>query len=93
MIKKNTKPTIGIVGLGYVGLLLARFITKSNFNIIGFDIDKIKIKKNISYIKSPSKNDLLNLNTKGNFFLDFINIKNYDIITICVPKEKNNLTY
>lgn len=45
MIKKNFKPTVGIIGLGYVGLPLARLITKSNFNIFGFDIDKIKIKK------------------------------------------------
>lgn len=95
MIKKNFKPTVGIIGLGYVGLPLARLITKSNFNIFGFDIDKIKIKKiknKISYIKSFGKNDLLSLNTHGNFFSDFKNIKNCDVIIICVPTPlKNNL--
>ena len=35
------KSTIGIIGLGYVGLPLAGVFAKKNFNVIGFDIDEI----------------------------------------------------
>jgi len=35
---------IGIVGLGYVGLPLVLEFNKANFNVLGLDIDKKKIK-------------------------------------------------
>ena len=41
----DKKCTVGIIGLGYVGLPLSILFVKNNFKIIGFDIDKIKIKK------------------------------------------------
>ena len=34
---------IGIIGLGYVGLPLAREFLKKNFRVIGFDIDDEKV--------------------------------------------------
>ena len=36
---KRKRITIGIIGLGYVGLPLARTFSKK-INVIGFDIDK-----------------------------------------------------
>ena len=52
---KAKKFSIGIIGLGYVGLPLAiKFISK-NIKVLGVDNDKKKIfqlKKGISYIKS-----------------------------------------
>jgi len=36
---------IGIIGLGYVGLPLAREFLKKNFRVIGFDIDDEKVSK------------------------------------------------
>lgn len=46
--------TIGIVGLGYVGLpLFWQFSKLGNFKMVGYDKDKRKInllQKNISYI-------------------------------------------
>ena len=40
---KSKQAVIGIVGLGYVGLPLARAFCQQNINVVGFDIDKQKI--------------------------------------------------
>ena len=37
---KNKKLTIGVVGLGYVGLPLALRFAEVGFNVIGYDKDK-----------------------------------------------------
>ena len=50
---KLKKITVGIIGLGYVGLPLAYSFTKNNIKVYGFDKDKEKIKKlnqGLSYI-------------------------------------------
>ena len=54
-IKKiqNKQVTIGVIGLGYVGLPLVIEFLKKKFAVIGFDndVNKInKLKKNQSYI-------------------------------------------
>ena len=36
------KCSVGIIGLGYVGLPLSILFVKNNFKIIGFDVDKKK---------------------------------------------------
>ena len=85
---ENKKCTIGIVGLGYVGLPLSILFVRNNFKIVGFDIDQIKIskiKKNISYIDRISAKDVNLINNNGNFYSKFSNIKKCDIIIICVP--------
>ena len=52
-------PTVGIVGLGYVGLPLLAAFWKSGMKCLGFDIDAKKVTSLIegkSYIKSiPDK--------------------------------------
>ena len=75
---RNKKITIGIVGLGYVGLPLALRFADVGFNVIGYDKDVAKIeklKKFKSYIKSISNKDLY----KKKFFT---NIKFKKIIKI-----------
>lgn len=44
---KISKPnkTIGVIGLGYIGLPLAAAFARVGFQVIGIDIDKMKIKK------------------------------------------------
>tara|TARA_A100001011_G_scaffold174851_1_gene183501 strand:+ start:360 stop:1637 length:1278 start_codon:yes stop_codon:yes gene_type:complete len=92
---KDKKVKIGIIGLGYVGLPLALEFCKKNFKIIGFDIDKTKIKKlnnGFSYI-NHIQNKQLKIFKSGCFFTDnFKFIKNVDIIILCLPtplKKKN----
>ena len=42
IIKK--KLTIGVIGLGYVGLPLSILFAKKNFKVLGFDLNKNNIK-------------------------------------------------
>ena len=86
---KNHDSTIGIIGLGYVGLPLALRLSEESFKIIGFDSDEKKIvtlKKNETYIKHITSEDIKQLNAKG--FLptsNFEKIANVDVIIVCVP--------
>ena len=41
---KDKSIRIGIIGLGYVGLPLAKRFIEKKFEVVGFDVDKSKIK-------------------------------------------------
>ena len=85
----NRKSTIAIIGLGYVGLPLAIRFSEKGFPVIGFDIDKEKVKllnSGKSYIKHIKEDDIT-ARTKNGFTatIDFSQITNVDVIIICVP--------
>ena len=89
--KLETKQGIvGIVGLGYVGLPLARAFCAKNISIVGFDIDEQKIDKlndGKSYIKHIPDSDIAAMR-KADLFeatSDFSEIAKMDAIIICVP--------
>ena len=42
---QDKKATIGIVGLGYVGLPLAQAFISSGFSVLGYDVDQAKVDK------------------------------------------------
>lgn len=86
---KNKKSTIGIIGLGYVGLPLAIRFLEEEFNVIGFDIDKKKvdlINAGKSYIKHINLDGIIEA-AKDRFFVttNFNRVSDLDIIIICVP--------
>ncbi len=88
---KNKDAVIAIIGLGYVGLPLAREFLKKGFTVLGFDIDEKKVKmlnKGKSYIKHIS-NDFLKefIQSKKSFSAtsEFSRLKDVDHILICVP--------
>jgi UDP-N-acetyl-D-glucosamine dehydrogenase len=86
---KNREATIGIIGLGYVGLpLVLRFAEKS-FKVIGFDIDKTKVQKlnnSESYLKHiPSSTITDAVNNGFTATSDWTRISDCDAILICVP--------
>ena len=85
---KTKKAIIGVIGLGYVGLPLAILFAKKKFKVVGFDIDKNKIKKikqKKSYIEKISTKDI-SLLTKSNYCSDrFEKINLCDVLIICVP--------
>ena len=92
----NKKILIGIIGLGYVGLPLAKAFAEKKIKVYGFDIDKKKIKylrQNRSYINYFSNNDIKLMN-KNNFecFSEFNKVSEVDAIIICLPTplKKNN---
>ncbi len=86
MIEKKIK--VGILGLGYVGLPLALRSLEKGFETFGFDLDEKKINK-INTGEPPfleefveKRKDLLKKLSATN---DMKNIKNLDIVIICVP--------
>ena len=91
------KALIGIIGLGYVGLPLAREFLKKGFKIVGFDTDAEKVRKineGESYIKHISGDFIKKYLLNGQFVatVDFSHLKEVDVILICVPTplEKHN---
>ena len=81
---------IGIIGLGYVGLPLAREFLKKNFRVIGFDIDNEKVSKinaGKSYIKHIDSEFIKKYVSSNSFSAtnDFSRLKEVDVIIICVP--------
>ncbi|MDB3890131.1 nucleotide sugar dehydrogenase [Candidatus Pelagibacter sp.] len=89
--KKNI--TIGIVGLGYVGLPLALRFSEVGFNVIGYDKDKqktLKLKKNKSYIKSISDKELKKKNFTPTSNLKKLSTSDAIIICLPTPLRKNS---
>ena len=95
------KDKIAIIGLGYVGLPLARlFATK--YSVVGFDINQERIKELTAGVDSTLEvaNDTLQAvlvpkSTEANGLfctsaLDQIKDCNYYIITVPTPVDKNN---
>lgn len=87
---KNNSATVGIIGLGYVGLPLAIQFVKSGFSVTGYDLDEEKIKclrEGKSYIKHIGTDHIRTLKDSGNFrsTSNFAGLKEMDCIIICVP--------
>lgn len=86
----NRNFTVGVIGLGYVGLPLLKTFHESGFLTIGFDVDPKKI-ENIesgkSYIKHFSHSDIkaLSESDRCSVTTDFRHLKEVDAIIICVP--------
>ncbi len=92
LIKK--KATIGIVGLGYVGLPLALAYAKKGFNVIGLDIDNSKVKKlnnSESYIKHIDDKIISEFISKKllKATSNFSYAERFDAIILCVPTPLN----
>jgi UDP-N-acetyl-D-glucosamine dehydrogenase len=81
--------TVGIIGLGYVGLPLARAFTGAGFRVIGFDIDSGKVRKlnsGRSYIKQIPDDMIRGMRDKGfEATARFDRLGEADAVLICVP--------
>ncbi|MBC2726069.1 nucleotide sugar dehydrogenase [Desulfosporosinus sp.] len=87
---ENKQITVGVVGLGYVGLPLAVEKAKAGFKTIGFDVQPQKVdmvNSGINYIGDVVDRDLKELVEKGmlSATTDFSFVKDVDFIAICVP--------
>ena len=85
----NHKSTIGVIGLGYVGLPLAIRFYEENFKTVGFDIDEEKVQKlnnGQTYIKHIQEEKIkAAVNSGFTATTDFSEIANIDVIIISVP--------
>ena len=87
---KSKQAVIGIVGLGYVGLPLARAFCHQKIQVVGLDIDQKKIdmiESGRSYIKHIDDDAIKEMRADGLFTVttDFSQIADVDVIIICVP--------
>jgi UDP-N-acetyl-D-glucosamine dehydrogenase len=91
---EQKKATVGVIGLGYVGLPLILCFAEKGFTSIGFDIDTKKIEalmRGESYIKHIPSGRIEN-SIKSKLFsatTDFSRAKECDAILIAVPTPLN----
>lgn len=81
---------VGVLGLGYVGLPLAREFALSGVKVLGFDIDDKKVKilnSGRSIIKNVPNEVVRKMVKSGKFTAtsDMSQIRKVDAILICVP--------
>ncbi|GAB4234415.1 MAG: nucleotide sugar dehydrogenase [Chlamydiales bacterium] len=82
--------TVGVIGLGYVGLPLACTFAESGVNVVGFDCDEAKLtglQQGKSYL-STVPDDRLQSNQSRQFFTstsDLRRVKECDALFLCLP--------
>lgn len=86
--------TVGIIGLGYVGLPLGVECARSGFKVLGFDISDgvcAGINRGASHIEDVATDQLAGYVKKGRLSAttDFHRLGECDIISICVPTPLN----
>jgi len=86
----NKTATLGVIGLGYVGLPLAVEKAKAGYMTIGFDVQGekvLKVNNGINYIGDVINADLERIVSDGYLraTLDFSEVAKADAICICVP--------
>tara|TARA_B100000212_G_scaffold341990_1_gene327036 strand:+ start:589 stop:1908 length:1320 start_codon:yes stop_codon:yes gene_type:complete len=91
---KDRKATVGVIGMGYVGLPLAIAYGEAGFNVLGIDIDENKVNKinnsrsYINHISSDRLSSLVDLNfLKATNKFDSVNT--LDAIILCLPTPLN----
>ena len=86
---RNRQAVVGIIGLGYVGLPLARAFSQNGFRVLGFDIDPAKNRKLMdgqSYIQQIPASAIQRMRDSGFEATDcFDRLGEPDAILICVP--------
>ncbi len=86
---QDRNASIGIIGLGYVGLPLSILLAESGFKVTGFDIDQKKIDSltaGKSYIFRIPSEEIQSIRSKGfTATSDFSKLTEQDAIILCVP--------
>ncbi len=87
---QNKTATLGVCGLGYVGLPLAVEKAKAGFKVIGFDVQKTKVdmvNAGHNYIGDVVNEDLAAIVASGNLRAtsDFAAVASCDCVCIAVP--------
>lgn len=89
----NKTATIGILGLGYVGLPLMIRYSEAGFKVLGIDIDPEKvshINNGKSYIKHISEESIqASIDHGSEATSDFARAKEADALILCVPTPLN----
>jgi UDP-N-acetyl-D-glucosamine dehydrogenase len=91
---EKRQASVGVIGLGYIGLPLVIEFNRAGFHVTGFDLDTKKVsllKKGKSYIKHIPSEKIGTIIKTGRFTptVDFSLLKTVDCILICVPTPLN----
>jgi UDP-N-acetyl-D-glucosamine dehydrogenase len=86
----NRTASVGICGMGYVGLPLAMAAWEAGFKILAFDIDAEKVAQlsaGTSYLRHIAPNTLkaMSKDTRFSPTGDFSRLAECDVIVVCVP--------
>lgn len=85
---KNKEATVGIVGLGYVGLPLLLAVRKAGFPVAGVDTDAEKVRAlrdGRSYLTDVRPEDVASVNGEARFSSRYPLLGECDVVLICVP--------
>jgi UDP-N-acetyl-D-glucosamine dehydrogenase len=82
--------TVGVIGLGYVGLPLALTFAERGFPVLGFDVDPVKVAaigRGEGYIKHLDPARVASAQAAGRLAAttDFARLGEADAILVCVP--------
>jgi UDP-N-acetyl-D-glucosamine dehydrogenase len=86
--KKTAVSTIGIVGLGYVGLPLAVLAASKGYRVVGFDIDEVKVAQlqmRHAHFLSDEEQDRFQKAQTLSISSNPSDIRHLDAYIICVP--------
>lgn len=89
---QSKEATVGVIGLGYVGLPLVIAAAKAGYSVIGFDNDMSKVERlyaGQSYIEAVSAEDLATTAQVSTWTVDFSKLAACDVVVICVPTPLN----
>jgi len=86
----SRQASVGVLGLGYVGLPLAVEFAQAGFNVIGVDVDQRKVdtlNAGRSYIPDVKTEDVAALREAGKLVAttDYAELLAADAVSICVP--------
>jgi UDP-N-acetyl-D-glucosamine dehydrogenase len=87
---ETRQATVGVIGMGYVGLPLAMLFARAGFGVIGFDTDQRKVDQlnaGRSYIKHIAAAGISDLLHQGALSAshDFTRLAEADAVLVCVP--------
>jgi UDP-N-acetyl-D-glucosamine dehydrogenase len=87
---ENKKAVVGVLGLGYVGLPLAREFASAGLKVIGFDVDEKKVRalnSGRSIIKHVPHSEVKRIFKAGLFraTTGMARLKTVDAVLVCVP--------
>jgi UDP-N-acetyl-D-glucosamine dehydrogenase len=87
---ENRTATVGVVGLGYVGLPLSVEMAKAGYTVVGFDVQQKKVdmvNRGYNYIGDVIASDLDTIVKSGKLkaTADYSLLADCDCVSICVP--------
>ena len=84
----SPQATVGVIGLGYVGLPLGLTMAEAGKRVIGFDVDGSKIEKlaaGKSYIRHIEGERIAQARERFRATTDFSELGSCDAVIVCVP--------